>query len=924
MISQENSKKLFLLDAYALIFRAYYAFIKNPRINSKGLNTSAMFGFTNVLLDILKNEKPSHLAVVFDPHEDTFRVEAYADYKANRDETPEDIKLAFPYILRILESMNIATYQISKFEADDVIGTLAKKAEKQGFLTYMMTSDKDYGQLVSDQIFVFRPGRGGGEAEILGPKEVCEKFGIERVEQVIDILGMMGDAVDNIPGIPGIGEKTAVKLVAEYGSVEGLLANAHLLKGKQKENVENSKEIALLSKQLATIHLEAPIEWNEEELRVKAPDATKVQDVFEELEFRTLIKRVLGGAPSSEPTQGTLFADEADIAVAPAAALRTIQDVVHDYQLVESPDQLRMLLDHLNQSASFCFDTETSDLDPITADLVGMSFCTEPGKAYFVPAPKSFDACQSFLEAFRPLFENPTKELIGQNIKFDYKVLKKYGIQIRNRLFDTMVAHYIINPDSRHGMDILAENYLSYRPISIEQLIGKKGKAQGSMADLNPAEICDYAAEDADVTLQLQQIFAPKLEVGQLRSLYQQVEVPLIHVLADIETAGVRIDEHFLSSYSTELGNEIITRENKIFELAGEQFNMDSPKQLGVVLFEKMAITQEVKKTKTGQYSTDEATLSQYANEHPIIHEILEYRELRKLKSTYVDALPLLVNKLTGRVHTNYQQTVAATGRLASNNPNLQNIPIRTSRGKEIRKAFIPRDDEHTIVSADYSQVELRIIAALSNDLTMCDAFLQGEDIHKATAAKVFGVAIDQVDKDMRSKAKAVNFGIIYGQGAFGLAQNLGISRKEAKEIIDAYFLQFGQLKQYQQETIEFARKNGFVETVMGRRRYLADINSANAVVRGFAERNAINAPIQGSAADVIKVAMIQIHKAIADAGLQSKMIMQVHDELVFDAKISEIQVLKPIIKSCMEGAIQLRVPLEIEMNEGANWLVAH
>jgi DNA polymerase I len=924
MISQENSKKLFLLDAYALIFRAYYAFIKNPRINSKGLNTSAMFGFTNVLLDILKNEKPSHMAVVFDPHEDTFRVEAYADYKANRDETPEDIKLAFPYILRILESMNIATYQISKFEADDVIGTLAKKAEKQGFLTYMMTSDKDYGQLVSDQIFVFRPGRGGSEAEIFGPKEVCEKFGIERVEQVIDILGMMGDAVDNIPGIPGIGEKTAIKLVAEYGSVEGLLANAHLLKGKQKENVENSKEIALLSKQLATIHLEAPIEWNEEEMRVKPPDATKVQDVFEELEFRTLIKRVLGGAPSAEPTQGTLFANEAELEIAPVTALRTLQDVDHDYQLVESPEQLQKLLDQLNQSTSYCFDTETSDLDPISADLVGMSFCIEPGKAYYVPAPKSFDACRQFLETFRPLFENASKELIGQNIKFDYKVLKRYGIQVRNSLFDTMVAHYIINPDSRHGMDVLAENYLKYRPISIEQLIGKKGKSQGSMADLNSADICDYAAEDADVTLQLQKVFSPKLDVGQLRSLYQQVEVPLIHVLADMETEGVRIDEQFLSSYSTELGNEIITRENKIFELAGEQFNMDSPKQLGVVLFEKMAITQEVKKTKTGQYSTDEATLSQYANEHPIIHEILEYRELRKLKSTYVDALPMLVNKMTGRVHTNYQQTVAATGRLASNNPNLQNIPIRTSRGKEIRKAFIPRDDEHIIVSADYSQVELRIIAALSNDHTMCEAFLQGEDIHKATAAKVFGVDIDQVDKDMRSKAKAVNFGIIYGQGAFGLAQNLGISRKEAKEIIDAYFLQFAQLKQYQQENIEFARKNGFVETIMGRRRYLADINSANAVVRGFAERNAINAPIQGSAADIIKVAMIQIHQAIAEAGLQSKMIMQVHDELVFDAKINEIQVLKPIIKSCMEGAIQLRVPLEIEMNEGANWLVAH
>ncbi len=923
MISQDHPKKLFLLDAYALIFRAYYAFIKNPRINSKGLNTSAMFGFTNVLLDILKNEKPSHLAVVFDPHEETFRVEAYADYKANREETPEDIKLAFPYIIRIIEAMNIAVYQISKFEADDVIGTLAKKAEKEGFMTYMMTSDKDYGQLVSDQIFIYRPGRGGNEADILGPKEVCEKFGIERVEQVIDILGMMGDAVDNIPGIPGIGEKTAVKLVAEYGSVEGLLANVHQLKGKQKENVENSREIALLSKQLATIHLEAPVVWNEEEMRVKDPDPQKIQEVFEELEFRNLLKRVTGSAPAAESVQGTLFADEPKEAE-PVSSLRTIVDVGHNYVLVDDQEKLDTLQARLQEYPSFCFDTETSDLDPLVADLVGMSFAMTPGEAYYVPVPKGEEGARTFLQVFQPIFADAQKTLIGQNIKFDYKILQKYGIDVQNALFDTMVAHYVINPDGRHGMDVLAQNYLKYQPISIETLIGKKGKSQGSMADLTPAEICDYAAEDADITLQLHHHFAPELEKGQLRSLFDRVEVPLIRVLADMETEGVRIDEKFLDHYSIELGQEITTRETKIFELAGEQFNMDSPRQLGVVLFEKMAISKDVKKTKTGQYSTDEATLSQYANEHPIIHEILEYRELRKLKSTYVDALPQLVNSKTGRVHTNYQQTVAATGRLASNNPNLQNIPIRTSRGKEIRKAFIPRDEHHVIVSADYSQVELRIIAALSNDDAMCEAFLQGEDIHKATAAKVFGVAIDQVDKDMRSKAKAVNFGIIYGQGAFGLAQNLGISRKEGKEIIDAYFAQFGKLKQYQQENIEFARKNGFVETIMGRRRYLADINSANAVVRGFAERNAINAPIQGSAADIIKVAMIDIHRALAEAKLQSKMIMQVHDELVFDAHISELDQLQPIIKSCMEGAIQLRVPLEIEMNSGENWLVAH
>jgi DNA polymerase I len=924
MISQEHPKKLFLLDAYALIFRAYYAFIKNPRINSKGLNTSAMFGFTNVLLDILKNEKPSHMAVVFDPHEDTFRVEAYADYKANREETPEDIKLAFPYIVKIIKAMNIAMYQISKFEADDVIGTLAKRAEQEGFVTYMMTSDKDYGQLVSDQIFVFRPGRGGNEAEILGPKEVCEKFGIERVEQVIDILGMMGDAVDNIPGIPGIGEKTATKLVAEFGSVEGLLENSHLLKGKQKENVENNKEIALLSKQLATIHIGAPVEWNEDSLSVKSPDVSLIQEIFEELEFRTLIKRVIGGASTSEPAQASLFSDEELATPTTSSIIKTIQDVPHNYRLCYSEEAIAALLEELRKANAFCFDTETSDLDPILADLVGMSFSTAPGTAYYVPVPKNIEEAKQLLEKFVPLFSDQQTVLIGQNIKFDYKVMHKYGIALKNQMFDTMLAHYIINPDSRHGMDVLAENYLNYRPISIETLIGKKGKTQGSMSDLQPAEICDYAAEDADVTLQLQQIFEPKLEVGSLRELFDEVEVPLIKVLAKMETEGVRIDEKFLAAYSDELGKEITQREAKIFELAGESFNMDSPRQLGVVLFEKMAITSEVKKTKTGQYSTDEATLSQYAAEHPIINEILDYRELRKLKSTYVDALPQLVNIKTKRVHTNYQQTIAATGRLASNNPNLQNIPIRTSRGKEIRKAFIPRDNDHVIVSADYSQVELRIIAALSNDDAMCEAFLQGEDIHKATAAKVFGVAIDQVDKSMRSKAKAVNFGIIYGQGAFGLAQNLGISRKEGKEIIDAYFAQFSQLKAYQQATIEFARQHGFVETILGRRRYLADIHSANAVVRGFAERNAINAPIQGSAADIIKIAMIQIHDELEKSPLQSKMIMQVHDELVFDARKDELTILQPIIKRCMENAVTMRVPLVIDMNSGENWLEAH
>jgi DNA polymerase-1 len=930
MNSIETPKKLFLLDAYALIFRAYYAFIKNPRINSKGLNTSAMFGFTNVLLDILKNERPSHLAVVFDPHEETFRVAEYAEYKANRDETPEDIKLAFPYIIRIIEAMNIAVYQISKYEADDVIGTLAKKAELEGFTTYMMTSDKDYGQLVSDNIFIYKPGRSGGDVEILGTKEVCERFGIERVEQVIDILGMMGDAVDNIPGIPGIGEKTATKLVQEYGSVEGLLANTDKLKGKQKENVENNKEIALLSKKLATIVLDAPVAWEEEKMRVQEPNKELVKEVFEELEFRTLVKRVIGEGPAQfESKQGELFATDevetiAEKESAEVSNLKTITDVAHTYHLIDEESQLQSLIEKLHQSKSFCFDTETTDIEPINAELVGMSFAVEAHEAWYVSVPKNFADAKSWLEKFRPVFEDPSKELIAQNYKYDYKMLKKYGINVKNTIFDTMLAHYLINPDGKHGMDFLAQIYLQYSPVSIETLLGKKGKNQGSMADLEASQIKDYAAEDADITLQLKHQFEPTLKEGNARKLFDEVEVPLITVLADMELEGVRIDEQFLKQYSEELEKDILRLEAEICEIAGEKFNVDSPKQLGTILFEKIKITDQIKKTKTGQYSTDEATLSKYEHDHPIIAKVLDYREMRKLKSTYVDALPLMVNGNTHRVHTNYMQTVAATGRLSSNNPNLQNIPIRTPRGKEIRKAFIPRDENHTILSADYSQVELRIIAALSNDENMCEAFLQGEDIHKATAAKVFGVPIAEVSKDMRSKAKAVNFGIIYGQGAFGLAQNLGISRGEAKEIIESYFRQFSNLKSYQQLTIENARKTGYVETILGRRRYLADINSANAVVRGFAERNAINAPIQGSAADIIKVAMINIHNEFKKQNFKSKMIMQVHDELVFDVYKEEVEIIKPIIREKMMDAVKMRVPLEVDMNTGENWLEAH
>jgi len=929
MISKEHDKKLFLLDAYALIFRAYYAFIRTPRINSKGLNTGAMFGFTNALLDIINNEKPTHIAVVFDAPEQTLREIDYEAYKANRGETPEDIKLAVPWIQKIIEGFRIPMLMAPGYEADDVIGTLAKLAEKEGFTTYMMTPDKDYGQLVSDQIFIYKPGYQGGSAEVLGVPEVLQKFDIERIDQVIDLLGMMGDAVDNIPGIPGVGEKTAVKLLKEYGSLEGLLANTDKLKGKQKENVENYKDQAILSKKLATILLDAPVPLDEESLRVKEINRDLLREVFTDLEFRQLAKRVLQeDLQATEAKQGELFAvtefEAAATEEAPVVHFKTINDVEHHYELVESLDQKNALLQQLLSSSEFCFDTETSDLDPITSYIVGMSFSVKSHHGFYVPISADPEKAKEEIQFFAPVFEDPTKTIIAQNYKFDYKILFKYGVTPKNKVFDTMLAHYIINPDGKHNMDYLSEVYLEYSPISIETLIGKKGKNQGSMADLTPAEIAPYAAEDADITFQLKQIFDPELDKTETRSLFDDVEIPLINVLAEMEWEGVRIDEHFLKDYSGELEKEIRVLETAIHEIASEPFNIDSPKQLGVILFEKMKITDQVKKTKTGQYSTGEDILSKYEREHPIISKILDYRELRKLKSTYVDSLPSLINPITQRVHTNYMQTVAATGRLSSTNPNLQNIPIRTPRGKEIRKAFIPKNEEYTLLSADYSQVELRVIAALSGDENMCEAFLHGEDIHKATAAKVFGVPLELVDKEMRSKAKAVNFGIIYGQGAFGLSQNLGISRGEAKEIIDSYFHQFSKLKSYQSENIEMARKKGYVETILGRRRYLPDLHSANAVVRGFAERNAINAPIQGSAADIIKMAMIKIHHTMKSKHMKSKMIMQVHDELVFDVHLSEVDEMKAIIAEGMSKAVSMRVPLVVDMNTGHNWLEAH
>ncbi|HCY46170.1 MAG TPA: DNA polymerase I [Flavobacteriales bacterium] len=936
MLSQDKEKKLFLLDAFALIFRAYYAFIKNPRINSKGLNTSAMFGFTNTLLEIINNEKPTHIAVVFDPPGGSKqRKEDFPAYKANREETPNDIILSIPYIKRIIEGFNIPCLVAPGFEADDLIGTLAKQAEKEGYTTYMMTPDKDYAQLVSSNIFMYRPGRFGNPAQVWGIEEIREKFNVEDPIKIIDLLGLMGDKVDNIPGIPGIGPKTASKLLKEFGSVEGIIENADKLKGKQRENVENFAEQGIVSKQLATIILDVPNEVNFDVLNLEELDKDLLREVFTDLEFRTLSKRILNeeiqSVQNEQPSspQISMFGNAPAM---PAAAeveledvpveMKTILTTEHDYRLLDDDVLRAEFIKRLQKEKSFCLDTETTGLDPIEAELVGISIAVKEGEAFYIPVT-SENALQR-LEELKPILQDPKKEIIAQNFKYDYKVLRKYGVDIKNKVLDTMLVHYLMNPDMKHGMDLLAETYLNYRPVSITELIGKKGKNQKSMKDLEPAEVLDYAAEDADITLQLRNKFSSELEKPHLKDLYEKVEAPLIHVLADIELEGVNIDEAHLRNYSKELEVILVELEKSIKLTAGTEFNLDSPKQLGQILFEVLKISDKPKKTPSGQYKTSEDVLATYKEDHPIISEILDYRQLRKLKSTYVDPLPEMVSKTTGRLHTNYMQTVAATGRLSSNNPNLQNIPIRSEKGREIRKAFIPRDENHTLVAADYSQVELRIIAALSNESAMIEDFVSGADIHAATASKVFGVSMDDVDREMRSKAKAVNFGIIYGQGAFGLAQNLGIKRGEAKEIIENYFQKYSRLKEYMAENVEFARTNGYVETILGRRRYLKDINSGNAIVRGFAERNAVNAPIQGSAADVIKLAMINIHKRFKEENFKSKMIMQVHDELVFDAHNSELEIIKPLIKSEMENAYKMSVPLLVEVDMGANWLEAH
>ncbi|CAH0195660.1 DNA polymerase I [Pedobacter sp. Bi27] len=934
------NKKLFLLDGMALMYRAHFALSKNPRFTSTGINTSAVMGFTNTLLDVLKKEKPTHIAVVFDTEAPTERHTSFEAYKAHRQAMPEDLAAAMPYVIKLITGFNIPVITSDGYEADDIIGTLAKKAEQKGYQVYCMTPDKDFAQLVSENIFIYKPSRMGNDMEILGVKEVLAKWEIENVLQVIDILGLWGDAVDNIPGIPGIGEKTAKALIKQYGSMENIIANSHELKGKQRENVENFAEQGLISKKLATILLDVPVELDEASLELCDPSRDLLEPLFTELEFRTLGRRVFGDefsvttARFQEGTQTDLFGNQAGEAIQYTNTLeeepveklpaKTIENTEHDYQLVDTAEQRADLIKSLLAEKRISFDTETTGTDANMADLVGLSFSIKPGTGYYIPVPAVREEAQVIVDEFRVVLENEEIEKIGQNTKYDILVLKWYGVQVKGKLFDTMLAHYLIDPDTRHGMDVLSENYLGYSPISITKLIGAKGKNQGTMRDVPVIDVVDYAAEDADVTLQLAHIFEPKLKELNAAKLAEEIENPLVYVLADIEKEGVRIDIETLKAYSKELETEIIKFEQNVYDKAGIKFNLASPKQLGEVLFDKLQLDPKAKKTKTGQYQTGEDVLMALASKSDIVQDILDFRQLQKLKSTYVDALPLMVNPKTGRVHTSYNQAVAATGRLSSNNPNLQNIPIRTERGREVRKAFIARDENHILLSADYSQIELRIIAEISKEENMLDAFNKGIDIHTATAAKVYGVSIEEVDGTQRRNAKAVNFGIIYGQSAFGLSQNLGIPRKEAAEIIEQYFAQYPGIKRYMSDTMNFARENGFVETIMGRRRYLRDINSANQTVRGFAERNAINAPIQGSAADMIKIAMINIHKEMKAQNLQSTMTMQVHDELVFDVLRSEKETMKAIIQDKMANAIKLTVPIVVEIGEGDNWLAAH
>lgn len=937
-----DRKRLFLLDAYALIFRGYYAFIKNPRINSKGMDTSAILGFTNSLIDVIKREKPDYLAVCFDKGGSVDRVDAFPEYKSNRQETPEAIKIAVPYIEKILEAMNIPAIVKTGYEADDIIGTLAKKAEKAGLQTYMVTPDKDFAQLVSEHIYMYKPPRMGNGYEKWGVEEVKAKFEIEDPLQVIDYLGMMGDAVDNIPGLPGVGDKTAKKFLKAYGSMEGLLANTHELKGKMKEKIEANKELGLLSKQLATIMLDVPVELEEDKLIFEQPNIEKTTEIFAELEFRRLAESFLRTFQTAAEPNTTTTKKQAtntdkqqfDLFATPGSGIlseenningfKTIKNTNHFYQLVNTPLSRKLLLKKLLQQKSVCFDTETTGLKALEVELIGVSFSWEVGKGYYIAFPEDQEETQTLIEEFSPFFENEAIEKIGHNLKYDIKVLSNYNIPVKGKLFDTMIAHYLINPDMRHGMDILSETYLNYQPVSIVDLIGKKGKNQLSMRHVEIIKQTEYAVEDADVTLQLKEHFTTELESGNVTKLFNEIETPLVSVLTAMEVEGVNLNTEFLQSLSVGLSEDIEALEKNIYEKAGEEFNIASPKQLGIVLFENMKLVEKPKKTKTGQYSTAEDVLSYLAKDHEIIQEIQLYRQYKKLQSTYVDALPNEINPKTGRVHTVYAQAVAATGRLSSNNPNLQNIPIRTKRGQEVRKAFIPRDENYVLLAADYSQIELRIIAALSEEETMMEAFKNGEDIHASTASKVFNVPLEEVTREQRSNAKTVNFGIIYGVSAFGLSNQTSLSRKEAKALIDAYYETYPKLKNYMSKQVDFARENGYVETVLERRRYLKDINSRNGIVRGAAERNAVNAPIQGSAADIIKLAMINIHKRFEQENFKSKMLLQVHDELVFDAHKDELEIIQPIIKHEMENAYKMAVPLDVEIGIGNNWLEAH
>jgi DNA polymerase-1 len=935
-----SEKKLFLLDGMALIYRAFFAFSQNPRIASTGLNTSAMFGFVNTLLDVLRNHKPTHIACVFDTQAPTERHLVYEQYKAHREEMPEDLRKSLPYIFRILESFNIPVITKDGYEADDIIGTMALRDGAPDCKVYMMTPDKDFGQLVNENVFIFKPARMGNDFEIMGVAEVLAKWDISEIHQVIDILAIWGDASDNIPGIPGMGEKTAKKLIKEYGSLENIIANTDKFKGKQQENLINFKDQGLLSKQLATINVAVPIDHNLEDYILKDFNKEAVRELFAELEFRQLLKRVLGEeAPEiavkktpvkSNPAQGDLFSQPA--AAEPSGKVdetseadeeaqeqyQTIQDVEHQYFLVNTDEAKQDLLSKLLNSAAFCFDTETSGLDVLNANAIGLAFSIAKGEAYYVPLSSKED-----VQFFKPAFESKALK-IAQNLKFDLQILENYDVQVQEPFYDTMLAHYLIEPDKRHNMDELSRTYLKYDPVSIETLIGKKGKGQIKMSDVDIETVKEYAAEDADITLQLKSVLDPFIIDQNASKVFNEIELPLVPVLASMERAGIRVDAAFLQDYSVDLAKQIVEIEQRIYEQAGEKFNIASPLQLGKILFDKLNLDEKAKKTKTGQYQTGEDVLQKLSHKSTIVQDILDFRGLQKLKSTYVDALPLLVNENTGRVHTTFNQAVAATGRLSSTNPNLQNIPVRTERGREVRKAFIPASEDFLILSADYSQIELRVIASMSGDAGMMEAFRQNLDIHAATAAKVFGVPLEEVTKEQRYKAKSVNFGLIYGQGAFGLAENLGISRTEAKEIIDNYFKQFPGIRTYMDDVIENARTHGYVETLMGRRRYLRDINSNNATVRSFAERNAINAPIQGAAADMIKMAMIRIHKRMQEKPYKSKMLLQVHDELLFDVHKDEVEEITNLVKTEMQNAMPLNVPVIAEAGTGKNWLEAH